>query len=74
MTTYSLGLGAQGKMLFSHGTYWKDTSGDFYSVATGVTADPANGICSWMASGADASGPPRRRTIRPISTTCGMLQ
>ncbi len=50
MTTYSLGLGAQGKMLFSP-TYWKDTSGDFYSVATGVTADPANGVCSWMASG-----------------------
>jgi type IV pilus assembly protein PilY1 len=50
MTTYSLGLGAQGKMFFSP-TYWKDTSGDFHSVATGATADPANGICSWMASG-----------------------
>lgn len=50
MTTFTLGLGAQGKMLFSP-TYWTDTSGDFSSVKNGVTADPTNGICSWMTSG-----------------------
>ena len=50
MTTFTLGLGAQGKMLFSP-SYWTDTSGDFNSVKTGQTADPANGICQWMASG-----------------------
>lgn len=50
MTTFTLGLGAQGKMLFSP-TYWTDTSGDFNSVKTGQTADPANGICQWMTSG-----------------------
>jgi type IV pilus assembly protein PilY1 len=55
MTTFTLGLGAQGKMLFQpdyqNDNYWKATSGDFYSVAQGVTADPANGICSWLAAG-----------------------
>lgn len=50
MTTFTFGLGAQGKMLFSP-SYWTDTYGDFYSVKTGVTADPANGICGWMAAG-----------------------
>ncbi len=50
MTTFTLGLGAQGKMLFSP-TYWTDTTGDFASVRNEVTADPANGICGWMAAG-----------------------
>ena len=50
MTTFTLGLGAQGKMLFSP-TYWTDTTGDFASVKNGVTADPANGVCGWMAAG-----------------------
>lgn len=50
MTTFTLGLGAQGKMLFSP-TYWTDTSGDFYWLKTGTTADPANGVCSWISSG-----------------------
>jgi len=55
MTTFTLGLGAQGKMLFQpdyvNGNYWNISSGDFYSIAQGVTAAPANGICSWMAAG-----------------------
>ncbi len=50
MTTFTLGLGAQGKMLFSP-SYWTDTSEDFASVKNGVTADPANGVCTWMAAG-----------------------
>ena len=37
-------------MLFSP-TYWTDTEGDFYSVKTGETANPATGICSWLSSG-----------------------
>ena len=55
MTTYTLGLGAQGKMLFqqdyANDNYWNISSGDFNSVKTGVTADPANGVCPWIASG-----------------------
>lgn len=50
MTTFTLGLGAQGKMLFSP-SYWTETYGDFFSVKTGTTADPSTGICSWMTSG-----------------------
>lgn len=50
MTTFTLGLGALGKMLFSP-TYWTDTFGDFNSVKSGTTADPTNGVCSWMTSG-----------------------
>ena len=44
MTTFTLGLGAQGKMLFSagllNGNYWNVTSGDFYSVKTGRDRRP----------------------------------
>ena len=53
MTTFTLGLGAQGKMIFSP-SYWTDqpaTLSDFYAVKTKTTADPANGICSWLSSG-----------------------
>ena len=50
MTTFTLGLGAQGKMLFSP-TYWTDPEGDFTSIATQATADPNNGVCSWISSG-----------------------
>lgn len=50
MTTFTLGLGAQGKMLFTP-TYWSDNSGDFYSVMNKQTADPANGVCLWLSSG-----------------------
>ena len=55
MTTYTLGLGAQGKMLFqqdyANDNYWNVSSGDFNSVKTGVTAAPASGVCPWIASG-----------------------
>lgn len=50
MTTFTLGLGAQGQMVYSS-TYPNDTSGDFYDVKAGTTAAPASGICSWMSSG-----------------------
>lgn len=51
MTTFTLGLGARGRMIFSP-TYLTDTSGDYFSVKNGTTANPAGGICSWQASGA----------------------
>lgn len=53
MTTFTLGLGAQGQMVFSP-TYWTDTSGDFYDIKVGTTASPAAGICSWQAVGSGA--------------------
>jgi type IV pilus assembly protein PilY1 len=52
MTTFTLGLGAPGRMIFSP-TYLYDTSGDFYSVANGVSANPPS-VCSWQASGSGA--------------------
>lgn len=49
MTTFTLGLGARGRMVFSP-TYLTDTSGDFFSVKNGVTANGTS-ICSWLTSG-----------------------
>ncbi|WP_158610245.1 pilus assembly protein [Herminiimonas sp. KBW02] len=55
MTTFTLGLGAQGQMIYAPTDgkdYWNDTSGDFYDIKKGTTANPASGICSWQSSGA----------------------
>jgi type IV pilus assembly protein PilY1 len=55
MTTFTLGLGSQGQMIYSPmdgKDYWNDTSGDFFDVLKGNTADSASGICSWQSSGA----------------------
>ena len=51
MTTFTLGLGAQGQMVYSP-THWTDTSGDFYDVKMGTAANASKGICSWQTSGA----------------------
>jgi type IV pilus assembly protein PilY1 len=51
MTTFTVGLGAQGQMVFSP-TYWADTAGDFYDVKVGTTTNTSAGICSWQSSGA----------------------
>lgn len=63
MTTFTIGLGAQGKMVYSDyqndqsGTrkyqpdYWSQLSGDFYDVNQNGTPNSTTGICSWMASG-----------------------
>jgi type IV pilus assembly protein PilY1 len=51
MTTFTLGLGASGYMQFSP-NYPTATSGDFFDVRNGTTANPAGGICSWQSSGA----------------------
>jgi len=55
MTTFTLGLGSQGQMIYAPNDgkdYWNDTSGDFYDVKNGTAANPSSGICSWQSSGA----------------------
>ena len=58
LTTFTLGLGARGRMAFSS-TYLDDTSGDFYSVLTGATADSSQipPICSWQSDGSTCNWP-----------------
>ncbi len=51
MTTFTLGLGASGFMQFGT-NYANASSGDFFDVKNGTTANPAGGICSWQSSGA----------------------
>ncbi|MFA7240311.1 MAG: PilC/PilY family type IV pilus protein [Sulfuricellaceae bacterium] len=51
MTTFTVGLGVRGRMVYSP-TYWSDTSGDFWDVWKGTTTNSAAGICSWQTSGA----------------------
>ena len=48
MTTFSLGLGAPGRMIYSP-SYRTDSSGDFFSVANGVTASAS--VCTWQTTG-----------------------
>ncbi len=56
MTTFTLGLGVSGYMLFDE-KYRTATSGDFFDVRNGTTADPANGTCSWQAAGGSCNWP-----------------
>jgi type IV pilus assembly protein PilY1 len=51
MTTFTLGLGARGKMVYSS-TYKSDTSGDYYSVAHDTQSDlsATPPICSWASA------------------------
>ena len=52
MSTYTLGLGASGLMQYQP-NYLSSTvtSGDFYSVKEGLSADPLTGICPWQDHG-----------------------
>ena len=50
MTTFTLGLGVSGYMLFDEG-YRTATSGDYFDVANGTTANATNGICTWQTGG-----------------------
>lgn len=63
MTTFTLGLGVRGRMVFSP-TYLTDTSGDFWDVLKGNTATSSNctwrdtltvagGACNWPVPGSD---------------------
>lgn len=58
MTTFTLGLGANGLMKYSS-TYEQDSSGDFYSVKLGLTANSAASppICSWQSNGTTCNWP-----------------
>ncbi|MBI3901546.1 MAG: hypothetical protein HY306_01155 [Nitrosomonadales bacterium] len=58
MTTFTLGLGARGKMAFSP-TYLSDLSGDFYSVWKGLKADSTATppICSWQTNNSVCNWP-----------------
>jgi type IV pilus assembly protein PilY1 len=69
MTTHTLGLGAQGQMVYSsfqndltgqrvfQPDYWSQQTGDFASVANGAPASPSTGICPWMTAGTTCTWP-----------------
>ncbi|MFA5371487.1 MAG: PilC/PilY family type IV pilus protein [Sideroxydans sp.] len=54
MTTFTLGLGASGKMTYSS-SYLGDTSGDFHSVKLGSTASST--VCTWQTAGTVCTWP-----------------
>ena len=54
MTTFTLGLGANGKMIYSP-SYKADTSGDFAAVRDGATA--SSSVCTWQTSGETCTWP-----------------
>lgn len=56
MTTFTLGLGAFGRMVFSP-SYATDTSGDYFSVKNGTLANPGGGVCSWGTNGQPCNWP-----------------
>ena len=58
MTTFTLGLGAQGRMIYAPTdgkNYMNDTSGDFYNVKVPSTASST--ICTWQSSGTICNWP-----------------
>jgi type IV pilus assembly protein PilY1 len=54
MSTFTLGLGASGDMQYSP-TYQNDSSGDYYSVANGLTASST--VCTWQSAGTACNWP-----------------
>ena len=56
LTTFTLGLGTRGRMVFSP-TYLADSSGDFFAVKNGSVANSATGVCSWQADGTVCNWP-----------------
>ena len=54
MNTFTLGLGARGRMVYSP-TYKTDTSGDYFDVKAGTTA--SGSICIWQTAGTACSWP-----------------
>jgi type IV pilus assembly protein PilY1 len=58
MTTFTLGLGTRGRMVFSP-TYTSDTSGDYVSVLNGASANSAAvpPVCSWQTNGTTCNWP-----------------
>ena len=54
MTTFTLGLGVRGNMVYSS-SYLTDTSGDFYFVQNGLNATASN--CTWQSVGTVCNWP-----------------
>ncbi len=54
MTTFTLGLGVRGNMVYSS-SYVTDTSGDFYYVKNGLNATSTN--CTWQTAGTVCNWP-----------------
>jgi type IV pilus assembly protein PilY1 len=54
MTTFTLGLGARGRMIYSS-TYKSDTVGDYYAVKSGSTASSSE--CTWQTAGTVCNWP-----------------
>jgi type IV pilus assembly protein PilY1 len=54
MTTFTLGLGVRGTMVYSS-SYLTDTTGDFVSVKLGLTA--TSSVCTWQTSGTVCNWP-----------------
>lgn len=54
MTTFTLGLGARGRMAYSS-SYLTDTSGDYLSVKQGATASST--VCTWQTAGTSCTWP-----------------
>lgn len=47
MTTFTLGLGASGRMRYSQ-SYLTDSNGDYMAVRLGLTASTADSVCPWQ--------------------------
>ena len=68
MTTFTLGLGASGYMLFSPSYASATTSiDDYYSIKNGVTANSVAGVCTWQADGTVCNWPV------PVSNTMSTI-
>lgn len=57
MTTFTLGLGAYGRMIYSP-TYEADAAGDYYNIKVGtVNSSSSSSPCAWAAAGATCNWP-----------------
>ena len=54
MTTFTLGLGARGQMIYSQ-TYKSDSSGDYHAVKSGSVA--SSSVCTWQTAGTTCNWP-----------------
>ena len=66
MTTFTLGIGALGRMVYSP-TYETDTSCDYFDVKNGSSTNTATGVCSWQATVGSACKWPTARANEPES-------
>lgn len=56
MTTFTLGLGVSGYMLFDE-KYRTAKTGDYFDVANGTVSNPSAGVCSWQTAGTTCNWP-----------------